>query len=209
MLLLITRTFGKSDLLLFSENNCHRLERLQLSLRCYSDATLTPQLLYLHNGILSATIGLVALGRRKEAIMTKEYFGRRGFLKYLLGLGVFGFASIVRFKKEEGFLIGKMAGIQIDTPEAYGMCGIGAGCAGGGGQCGIGSGCAGGGGTCGIGSGCAGSGGYNGGGGGYGGGGGQCGIGSGCAGGGGTCGIGAGCAGGGGVCGIGAGCAGR
>ena len=41
--------------------------------------------------------------------------------------------------------------------KAYGNCGFGAGCAGGGGQCGFGSGCAGGGGQCGFGAGCSGS----------------------------------------------------
>jgi hypothetical protein len=107
---------------------------------------------------------------------------RRDVLKYLLSLLAFGVTSILTFKKEEGFKIGKMRINSLGTSKAFGECGIGVGCAGGGGQCGIGVGCAGGGGQCGIGVGCAG-------------GGGQCGIGVGCAGGGGQCGIGVGCGG--------------
>ena len=134
--------------------------------------------------------------------MEKEKNERRSFFKYLLSLLAFGLTFFFSFKKDEGFKIGKMRINSLGTSKAFGECGIGVGCAGGGGQCGIGVGCAGG----------------------RGdappprrspwdlspspGGGGQCGIGVGCAGGGGQCGIGAGCAGGGGQCGIGAGCAG-
>ena len=89
--------------------------------------------------------------------MEKEKNGRRSFFKYLFSLVAFGLTFFFSFKKDEGFKIGKFNTGSLNTPKAYGVCGIGAGCAGGGGQCGIGAGCAGGGGQCGIGAGCAGS----------------------------------------------------
>jgi hypothetical protein len=142
--------------------------------------------------------------------MEKEKNMRRSFLKYLLSLVAFGISFFFSFKKDEGFKIGKFNTPSINTPKAYGTCGAGLGCAGGGGMCGAGLGCAGGGGACGAGLGCAG---------GQGdpsprgqnqpGGAGMCGAGLGCAGGGGMCGAGLGCAGGGGRCGAGLGCAGN
>ena len=76
--------------------------------------------------------------------MKEDDIGRRSFFKYLLTLGVFGIASILGFKKEEGFYIGKMRGFQMGTPEASGECGSSGNCAGGGGQCGSSGSCAGG-----------------------------------------------------------------
>ena len=61
-----------------------------------------------------------------------------------------------------------------DKPKAFGQCGLGLGCSGGGGECGLGLGC----------SGYGDSSGY-----------GQCGLGLGCSGGGGECGLGLGCSG--------------
>ena len=102
----------------------------------------------------------------------KKPIKRRSFLKYLLSIGVFAVASImgIKFKKDEGFPLGKIKTLRMGVPEALGQCGMGLNCAGGGGQCGMGLNCAGGGGRCGMGLGCAG-------------GGGQCGMGLNCAGG--------------------------
>ena len=103
---------------------------------------------------------------------------RRNFLKriykYAIGLSVFGFASVFGLRRSGEIRLGKMKDTEFGLSEAYGTCGFGAGCAGGGGECGFGAGCAGegkpgGGGQCGFGAGCAG-------------GGGQCGFGAGCAG---------------------------
>jgi len=141
----------------------------------------------------------------------KNEISRGEFIRYILGLSVFGIGSFFSLRKDEGFRIAKMRNC-VGTATAYGACGMGSGCAGGGGVCGAGSGCSGsndatvygGNGLCGAGYGCAG-------------GGGQCGMGYGCAGsnegatgygGGGLCGMGSGCAGGGGRCGEGYGCAG-
>lgn len=99
----------------------------------------------------------------------KEIMGRRSFFKYLLSIGVFGVTSLLSFKKDEGFLIGRVKNFQIGTPEATGSCSYGSDCAGGGGQCSYGASCGGGGGHCSYGSDCAG-------------GGGQCSYGSSCAG---------------------------
>ncbi len=98
--------------------------------------------------------------------MKEDGIGRRNFLITLLRLGVFGIASIVGFKKDEGFHLGKMQDYRLGMTEASGVCGMGMGCAGGGsaqgtGQCGMGMGCAGAGGgqgtgQCGMGMGCAG-----------------------------------------------------
>lgn len=117
---------------------------------------------------------------------------RRAFLKRLLSFIGFGTTFFFSFKKDEEFKIGKFNTPSMNTPDAYGMCGAGLGCAGGGGMCGAGLGCAGGQGdppprgrerpgpfdTSP-----------------YPGGGGMCGAGLGCAGGGGMCGAGLGCAG--------------
>jgi len=111
--------------------------------------------------------------KEKDQKTAEEKIGRRSFFektyKYFLGFGAFTIASLFGFKRDGEISLGNMKNTEFGLSEAQGMCGIGAGCAGGGGQCGIGAGCAGGGGQCGIGAGCAG-------------GGGQCGIGAGCAG---------------------------
>ncbi len=88
--------------------------------------------------------------------MEKGKNERRSFLKYLLSIVAFGLTFLFSFKKDEGFKIGKVKVNSLGTSEAFGACGFGAGCAGGGGQCGFGAGCAGGGGVCGFGAGCAG-----------------------------------------------------
>jgi hypothetical protein len=84
------------------------------------------------------------LGQEKGvSYMEKEKNERRSFLKYLLSSVAFGLTFFFSFKKDEGFRIGKFNTPSINTPEAYGMCGAGLGCAGGGGRCGAGLGCAG------------------------------------------------------------------
>ncbi|MDP3014071.1 MAG: hypothetical protein Q8M92_07520 [Candidatus Subteraquimicrobiales bacterium] len=104
----------------------------------------------------------------------KEYnAGRRSFLKYLIALGAFGITSLLGFKKEEGFYVGKRKGFKVGTPEASGECGMAYDCAGGGGKCGMAYNCAGGGQD----------------GGSSGGGSGKCGMAYDCAGGGGKCGM--------------------
>ena len=73
----------------------------------------------------------------------KNEMGRGEFIKYVLGLAVFGIASLFSLKRDEGFKIGKIRNC-VGATTAYGTCGMGYGCAGGGGQCGAGYGCAGG-----------------------------------------------------------------
>ena len=138
------------------------------------------------------------------------------YLKCILSLSSFIVASILGFKQDEGFYLGKIkdsqgqvhiakaSGIKLGVPEAFAMCGNGIGCSGGNGACGNGIGCSGQGsggqGECGNGIGCSG-------------GGGSCGNGIGCtgqgSGGQGQCGNGIGCSGGGGSCGNGIGCTGQ
>lgn len=141
----------------------------------------------------------------------KDDLGRRGFLKYLFALGAFGITSLLSFKKEEGFLIGKVKNFQVGLPEASGACSYGSDCAGGGGQCSYGSSCGGSGGSgqCSYGSSCAGGVDDDDRRGRRGSGGGSCSYGSNCAGGGGSCSYGSNCAGGGGQCSYGSSCAGN
>jgi hypothetical protein len=102
----------------------------------------------------------------------KKSSGRRKFLKSVVSLSVFGIASGISFKKGEGFRIAELGKNLFGPPEAYGMCGAGVNCAGGGGMCGAGVNCGGsgggpqwpnppspgppGGGMCGAGVNCAG-----------------------------------------------------
>lgn len=108
---------------------------------------------------------------------------RRSFIKFLLSLLAFGVTSILsfRFKKDEGFKIGKIID-SLGAPEASGTCGFAVNCAGGGGQCGFAVNCAGGQGDTAPSSP-------------YPGGGGKCGFVVNCAGGGGKCGFAVNCAG--------------
>lgn len=73
----------------------------------------------------------------------KDDLGRRGFLKYLFALGTFGITSLIGFKKEEGFYVGKRSGFRTGFSEASAACGTSYNCAGGGGECGTSYNCAG------------------------------------------------------------------
>ena len=110
--------------------------------------------------------------------ITEDKHGRRSFLKrilkYLVGFGAFGIASLAGLKRNGEIRLGKMKNIEFGLSEAQGACGFAANCAGGGGKCGFAANCAGDGGS---------------------GGGGQCGFAANCAGGGGKCGFAANCAG--------------
>jgi hypothetical protein len=120
--------------------------------------------------------------------------GRRGFFNYLFALGALGITSLLNFKKEEGFYVGKRKSFKVGVSEASAASGAGSDYAGGRGLCGAGLNCAGGQGYVSPSS-STGTG--------------MCGAGLNCAGGGGLCGAGLNCAGGGGVCGAGLNCAGN
>jgi len=70
--------------------------------------------------------------------------GRRGFFNYLFALGAFGVTSLLSFKKEEGFYVGKRKSLKIGVPEAAAAGEAGVEFAGGRGMCGAGLNCAGG-----------------------------------------------------------------
>lgn len=144
----------------------------------------------------------------KTSQITGRKDDRRKFLKriskYVVGLGVFGFASLFGLKKTGDLSLGIMKNVRFGLSEAQGKCGFAANCAGGGGECGFAANCAGGGGKCGFAANCAGDGDS-----GDSSGGGQCGFAANCSGGGGKCGFAANCAGGGGRCGFAAECAGN
>jgi len=95
--------------------------------------------------------------------ITEDKHGRRSFLKrilkYLVGFGAFGIASLAGLKRNGEIRLGKMKNIEFGLSEAQGACGFAANCAGGGGKCGFAANCAGGGGKCGFAANCAGGGG--------------------------------------------------
>ena len=53
-------------------------------------------------------------------------------------------------------VMGVVAVTDCEYSKAYGVCGLGTNCSGGGGQCGLGTNCSGGGGQCGLGTNCSG-----------------------------------------------------
>ena len=111
-------------------------------------------------------------------------------LKALVSLVFFIGTSVLGFKSEDGFKVGKMkdthtgldlgkiVNSKLGMSEAFGMCGSGMSCGGGSGMCGSGMSCSGeggqGGGMCGSGMSCGGEGGAQGGG--------MCGSGMSCSG---------------------------
>jgi hypothetical protein len=70
--------------------------------------------------------------------------GRRGFFNYLFALGAFGITSLLNFKKEEGFYVGKRKSFKVGLSEASAKGGAGLDHAAGRGLCGAGLNCAGG-----------------------------------------------------------------
>ena len=70
----------------------------------------------------------------REKQMKEDKHDRRSFfkqaLKYLLGIGAFGIASLFGLRRNGDLRLGKMKETEFGLSEAHGACGLGMGCSG-------------------------------------------------------------------------------